>query len=98
MITADGATLKGTVNPEDQPGQALFEWSTSAKLTAPKLTCTAGALKNCPKVKANTTAQPFTAKITTAKKKTKIYYRMAFYNSAKKAYTYGAIASFTTLK
>lgn len=97
-ITADGATLKGTVNPADQAGQALFQWGTTAKLAAPKLTCTADALKNCPAVKANTTAQPFTAKITTAKKKTKIYYRIAFYNPAKRAYTYGAIASFTTLK
>ena len=97
-ITATGATLKGSVNPEDKAGKALFEWSTTATLASPKIACTGGLLKNCPAVVANAKVQSFTTKITAAPASTKIYYRMCFYNSTSKAYTCGKIAGFTTAK
>lgn len=97
-ITKDGAAVKGTVNPEGMAGTAFLEWSTNAKLNAPKIACTAGLLKNCPAVVPNGATQTFSAKIATAPANTKIYYRMAFYETAKKTTLYGAIDSFTTLK
>lgn len=97
-ITKSGATVKGTVNPEGLAGQAFIEWSTNAKLGTLKIDCTAGLLKNCPAVVANGAAQTFSAKIATAPAGTKIYYRIAFFQTAKKTYLYGAIDSLTTLK
>lgn len=97
-ITARGATLKGTVNPEGQPGQAFLEWSTNANLAAPKIGCKGGVLKNCPAITANFSIQDFSAAVSTAPSNTKVYYRMAFYDSANKSYAYGKILSFTTAK
>jgi pimeloyl-ACP methyl ester carboxylesterase len=95
-ITADGADLKGTVNPEGQPGQAFLEWGTNPSLPTPKIACTGGLLKNCPVVKADYAAQAFSSTVTTAAKNTKIYFRMAFYDSASKTYVYGPTLNFTT--
>ncbi len=98
LITSTGASLKGTVNPERQAGQAFFEWSISSTLATPTIACKAGVLKNCPAVVANATMQTVSAKITTAPSSKKIYYRVGFYSTPGKTYTYGKIASFTTAK
>lgn len=98
LITSTGASLKGTVNPEKQAGQAFFEWSTSSTLASPTIACKAGMLKNCPTVTANATTQTVLVKITTAPSGKKIYFRVGFYSTTGKTYTYGKIASFTTAK
>jgi pimeloyl-ACP methyl ester carboxylesterase len=91
LVTSTGASLKGTVNPERQAGQAFFEWSTSSTLASPTIACKGGLMKNCPAVVANATTQAVSAKITTAPSGKKIYYRVEFYSTTGKTYTYGKI-------
>jgi hypothetical protein len=51
---------------------------------------------HCPAVTLNDKAQSFTATITTAPKKTKVYYRMVFAESVGGKVLTGKIESFTT--
>jgi hypothetical protein len=96
-ITSSGATLSGTVNPEGSPGQAFLQWSTSANMTGAILLCSGDWLPNCPAVKANYTAQPFSTVLSTAPSNVTVYYQMVFYDSANSTYQYGTVRNFKTL-
>jgi hypothetical protein len=97
LVTSNGGTLNGTVNPEGSAGYAFLRWTTDPKFTNPYVACPGNSPRNCPALIANHTAQPISAPLKGLDSSTIIYYQAAFLNTASNSYQYGAIRSFTPL-
>jgi hypothetical protein len=89
-ITASGAALNGTINPEGDAGYAGFYWGTDPSMKTYNISCI------CLLVTANFTTQPFTAPLMDLANNTTYYFQMVFYDTFNNQYQYGAINSFTT--
>jgi subtilase family serine protease len=86
-VTSNGATLNGTINPGGSPGNAWFQYGTSATFASYYTT-------NQVPVTANMSAQAFPYPVSGLTAGTKYYFRMVFNDGI----TYnGATVSFTTL-
>ena len=86
-VTASGAVLNGSVNPNGLATNAWFEWGTSPTLATFTATATQA-------VGAGTTAQPVTAGLSALIAGTTYYYRAAASSSA--GTSKGSIVSFST--
>jgi len=93
-VTASGAVLNGTVNPQGANGYAGFYWGTDPTLTQYTLSC--GQWYSCPAVAPNFTAQAFGATLSGLTSNTTYYFRMVFYDTDNGSLQYRTILNFTT--
>jgi len=98
-ITADAATLNGSVNPQNANGRAGFYWSTDSSMATYALSCLGlsyTSWNSCPTLTPNSTVQSFNSAVTAILSDTTYYYRMVFWDTDNNTYQYGAMLSFKT--
>jgi pimeloyl-ACP methyl ester carboxylesterase len=89
-ITASGATIAGTINPQGANGATVFYWGTDPTPNYQQCPLSGCALT------ANFATQSFHASLGGLLSNTTYYFRMVFYDSDNGTYQYGAIRSFKT--
>jgi hypothetical protein len=95
-LTASGAVLNGTINPQGANGEAGFYWGTDPTMGTYSAQCYFYNPPTCPVVTANFTTQSFAYQLTGLASNTTYYFRMVFYDTDNGKFRYGAITSFTT--
>jgi len=93
-LTANGAVLNGTINPEAATGYAGFYWGTDPTLNTYTLSCTTWT--SCPPVIPSTKPQEFGFALTGLASNTTYYFEMVYWDTSTNTYYYGSIDSLTT--